>query len=151
MAADQEKHADPSGSIHAAEPSRPDAAETSMTPSVLSDASPVSARAAGLGDRFRYFRGRSGRRYLFSAMDADALDDLAGAVLLVASDPVHGEPRPTWIGEIDENGLRHGRATGGAPAPRTRSWVHLLAGSAEARRAVLSDLGWSRRPDEEAA
>jgi hypothetical protein len=122
--------------------------ETTMCrPAFMTAGSPDSARAIGLADRFRYWSGASGRRYLFSSVAADTLDDLAEAVLLIVVEPdgeaAHGEPRLVWIGDIDRDGVRHGRSLGPIPTERTRCWAHFLARDEEARAAILADLAGS--------
>src|SRR5258708_4069122 len=64
---------------------------------ILSDDPPEPARNAGFGDRFRYWRGASGRRYLFSLVPADALPDFRSVVVMVAEHLADGRligPRP---------------------------------------------------------
>src|SRR6185312_3640984 len=46
-----------------------------VVPPLLSDAQPSLAERAGFGDRFHYWRGRSGRRYLFTAVSAATVED----------------------------------------------------------------------------
>jgi hypothetical protein len=107
--------------------------------SLVMDGSPLSARALGLADRFRYWRGASGRRYLFSAIGADALDDLVNVVVLTTVDGPEGNDRVAWVGEIDENGDRSGRVIADA-AGRARTFVHFLASTGPERQAILRDL-----------
>lgn len=97
--------------------------------------SPVTPRAvadAGLDARYFFFHGRSGRRYLFTRTDHAGLADFGeGVAICVAGGQVMraGEigaiaamPRPAWL-------------------HRPAYYVHLLAASAEGRRAVAEDLG----------
>lgn len=108
---------------------------------------PLSTRATGLGDRFRYWRGASGRRYLFSAVSNAALDDLTNVVvILVAADGTASlsetaAAKVVFIGEIDGDGVRSGRTVGGSRDVNTRAFAHFLADTAEERRAILADLG----------
>ena len=64
-----------------------------VVPPLLSDA-PKLAERAGFGDRFRYWRGRSGRRYLFTAVPPDDLDDFRSAVVILAGRRGRGGWRP---------------------------------------------------------
>ncbi|MEJ1160322.1 hypothetical protein [Prosthecomicrobium sp. N25] len=106
---------------------------------LVMDGSPRTARALGFADRFRYWRGASGRRYLFSAVTPDSLDDLVNVVVLTTVDGVDGDARVAWVGEIDEGGGRCGRSFADV-AGRARVWVHFLAATGPERQAVLRDL-----------
>lgn len=109
---------------------------------------PRAAEELGLGDRYRYLSGASGRRYLFSGVDLDALEDFRNAVVVIglgegASDGGHA--RRVWMGEIDRDGVRRGPAlpralSRAAEEARGTVLVHLLAGRAAERREVLEDL-----------
>ncbi|WP_407049504.1 hypothetical protein [Methyloraptor flagellatus] len=101
---------------------------------------PMSARSIGLGERFRYWSGASGRRYLFSSMSTAALDDLTNVVVLLVATDMRGEHQVVWLGEIDGEGVRSGQPVGQAKDRPTRAYVHLLAGSDDERRAILLDL-----------
>lgn len=81
---------------------------------------------AAIEPRFRYWYGRSGRRYLFSEVDRTAMADLDDAVILVAGRD--GE-RPLHVG-----------STVSADLPAGRLYVHLLAKSAADRAEVVADL-----------
>ena len=103
--------------------------------------SPGTARSIGLGDRFRYWLGASGRRYLFSMVAMDALDDLHNVVVIEASvQPGEAEPQPIWLGEVDGVGAVNGYALGAAAGRMTRTFVHFLAGSDIERHATMLDL-----------
>lgn len=100
---------------------------------------PTIAQSLGLGENFRFWRGASGRRYLFSLVRESDLVDLQNVVLIEAG--MSGmEPVPVWLGEVDQDGERHGEAIGAATGPRRRRYVHFLEGSADDRRVVLNDL-----------
>jgi hypothetical protein len=111
-----------------------------MSRALVVDGAPRTTRRLEQADRFRYWRGRSGRRYLFSAMPADALGDLASVVVLMAAETAQGPSRIVWIGEIDAAGLRQGRTVGGAGIHRTRIFVHFLAETDADRQALIADL-----------
>jgi hypothetical protein len=103
--------------------------------------SPRTARSIGLGDRFRYWRGASGRRYLFSLMPADVLDDLHNVVLIEATlSPCEPEPKPVWIGEVDTGGEKHGWALSASSGRLTRTFAHFIDGSEQDRHAAMLDL-----------
>ncbi|HWB49864.1 MAG TPA: hypothetical protein VG651_12200, partial [Stellaceae bacterium] len=61
-----------------------------VLPPLLSDQPPEVPQRVGLGDRFHYFRGLSGRRYLFTAVDRRDLPDFRSAVALVAEPAAEG-------------------------------------------------------------
>lgn len=100
-------------------------------------AAPRAAEALGLDDRYRYFFGRSGRRYLFSAVPVEALEDYRGAVVVLLPRRSGGA---VWIGEVDRYGQRRGAPIASRDLSRRIAYVHLLAGRPDERRAVADDL-----------
>jgi hypothetical protein len=110
---------------------------------IFSDAgAPEIATLGPLGDRYRYWRGASERRYLFSAVEGGKLGDFADAVVVVA----RRVPGGTFTGVM---ALVIGAA--GDPARRALErrlaatsglvvFVHLLAKSAAERGSILGDL-----------
>lgn len=103
------------------------------------DVTPTAARALGLEDRFRYCRGGSGRRYLFTAVAQDSVDDIGDAVVIMTVVGPGGDQQVAWVGEVDAAGARRGRAVGAAGGTM-RTFVHYLARSAEDRRRIVDDL-----------
>ncbi|MBA5778595.1 hypothetical protein H2509_15810 [Stappia sp. F7233] len=102
---------------------------------------PEASRALGLGDAFRYFQGRSGRRYLFSEVAVDDLEDYRNAVVvLLPRLRSSGDSRGRWLGEIDRYGARQGKPISAVRLKRMRAYVHLLANAAPERHSVLADL-----------
>ncbi len=91
---------------------------------------PGAAAAIGLADRFRYFIGASGRRYLFTAVDATAVTDFADAVVVLLMRD--GELRVLESARVASERL-------GTPEGAL-AFVHLLSITAGQRRAVLDDL-----------
>jgi hypothetical protein len=87
-----------------------------------------AAIAAGVPARYLYWRGRSNRRYLFTR--TVTLADFAEGVAIAA---VAGQI--VWAGEI-------GQAPGACVAYRGSAsfYVHLLAATADERRAIVGDL-----------
>ncbi len=100
---------------------------------ILSDARPKLARRAGFGDRFHYWRGASGRRYLFSRVPADSLADFTGAVVILAGQGSDGRLAAreifTTTGEEDRPAL-----------PSVAVLVHLLAHTDGERKEIVVDL-----------
>jgi len=103
----------------------------------------ATAQSIGLGDRFRYWRGASGRRYLFSLLRDSEFNDLQNVVMIEAS-IAGSEPIPVWLGEIDADGIKSGYVVGPASNAKRRIFVHFLAGSDDERRAVMLDLAGGR-------
>ena len=100
---------------------------------IPSDAAPKPARRAGLDGQFRYWRGASGRRYLFSLIPPESLADFRDVVVIFA------EP------EGDRLLCRALFAAGAEPAARPPLpgeivLVHLLAATEAGRRRVVADL-----------
>ncbi|MGQ7791706.1 hypothetical protein ACUN0C_04775 [Faunimonas sp. B44] len=88
---------------------------------------PQIAREAGLLDRYRYWIGRSGARYLFTRTEAEDLPNWEGTVAILADgDAV------TWVGPAAET-----------PAETTAGcavFVHFLASSPAERTRIIQDL-----------
>ncbi len=113
-----------------------------VAPPLLSDQPPVVPRRAGLGDRFHYFRGVSGRRYLFSVVARGDVSDFRSAVVVLAQRTADGrlaahcamliDPFGRPIGQ-DRNRLR-------AIPPGSVVLVHLLAEHEADQRDLVADL-----------
>lgn len=106
--------------------------------------SPATALSLGFGDGFRYWRGASGRRYLFSAVPADATDDLANVVVIEAAASDGREPAPVWLGEVDGSGCRSGYAIARTRGRPTRTFVHFPRGGDADRHSAMLDLAGGR-------
>lgn len=140
---------DPADLLSASSVETPIAGQTLDELSVPAQAgAPRAAEELGLGDRYRYLSGASGKRYLFSGVDLDALEDFRNAVVVIGlgeASPEGGHARCVWIGEIDRDGIRRGPAlpralSRAAAEARGTVLVHLLAGRAAERREALEDL-----------
>ncbi len=114
-----------------------------VVPPLLSDRPPEIPQKAGLGDRFHYFRGRSGRRYLFTVVADEALEDFRSVVAMLAEPAPAGRLAARAVATLDAFG-RIGQTPDLAWPPaqgrRTLCLVHLLAASEAERRAVVADL-----------
>lgn len=121
---DHEPHHDPQGPS----PPRLSAPED--------DGLALVAREGDFNDRYRIWRGRSGRRYVVTVMPlSEALRVDSAVVLIVAMDP-EGARRILWAGES-------GTPTPGfevAPGMQIEAHVHLLAANADRRAQAVSDL-----------
>ena len=92
---------------------------------------PRAALAAGLPARFLYWFGRSGQRYLFSCTGLSGAADFESGVAIAVSGT-----EIVWSGEIAELIA----LPKDAAARRAAIYVHLLASTLAARRAIVDDL-----------
>ena len=113
-----------------------------VLPPLLSDQPPEVPRKAGLGDRFHYFRGSSGRRYLFSTVPAGELRDFHSAVVILARTAPSGRLAAYSVARLDETGRLAGsdRFRIRAITSDTVVLVHLLAAGEAERRDLVADL-----------
>lgn len=94
------------------------------------------AREGGFEDRYRIWRGRSGRRYLVTVMPlGDAMRVEGAIVLLVAIEPGGGR-EIVWAGQSGD--LLPGLML--SPAAQLEAHVHLLAANPQRRKEALEDL-----------
>lgn len=92
-------------------------------------------REGAFGDRYRVWRGRSGRRYLVTVMPLGEALRIENAVILVVA--VEGDRRRVvWAGEAAA-GLP-GFYVG--PGERVEAHVHLIAASPTKRQVAVEDL-----------
>lgn len=111
---------------------------------MLIQGSPLSAKLPedlGLGERFWYWRGASGRRYIHSIYAADACPPLPGAVFIAVRRC--GEREAIAVGRFSSywDGSLAGLAGAGlAGLAADEIHVHLLARDDAAAGAVLDDL-----------
>jgi hypothetical protein len=101
-----------------------------------SDDSPEPARDAGYGDQFRYWRGASGRRYLFSLVPNEALADFRFVVVLLAERSADGCLIGRSLADVDAGGWPAARGL----AEGEMAFVHFLAATSETRLRVIEDL-----------
>jgi hypothetical protein len=113
-----------------------------VAPPLLSDRPPALPQKAGLGGRFHYFRGRSGRRYLFSVVPVEALGDFRDVVAILAAPAGDQRLAASAIVTLDACGRA---SAGDGPWPPTLPHgtvclVHLLATGERERAALVADL-----------
>jgi hypothetical protein len=94
------------------------------------------AREHDFGDRYRVWRGRSGRRYLVTVMPLGEAMRIDGAIVLLVAVEGDGGRRIVWAGETG-CGLP---ALHLNPEDRLEAHVHLIAADQDVRIAALSDL-----------
>ncbi len=114
-----------------------------VVPPLLSDRPPEIPQKAGFGDRFHYFRGRSGRRYLFTVVSGETLEDFRNVVAMLAEPAPSGRLAAHAVVTVDALGRIVPLPDRAAPPGRgghTVCLVHLLAASETERRAVVADL-----------
>jgi hypothetical protein len=109
---------------------------------MLIQGSPIALTApqdAEMKDRFWYWQGTSGHKYIHSVYDVDACPPLPGAVFVAVKRAGHlriavavGRFAPFWDRTMDERQLRNWGAD--------EIHVHLLSRSPEQAEAVKSDL-----------
>lgn len=94
-------------------------------------------------DRFVYWKGASGRRYIHSVYDVAACPPLPGALYLAVARDTGGERRPVAIGRfaaIEALNLPAPSADGEGPGAVEEVHVHLLAESDAECARILDDL-----------
>ena len=108
----------------------------------LVDAGPPKfADQCGLGERFRYWQGASGRRYLFTAMPRAEIGDIANAVVVLAERNRRGGFRGVDVcapGDPGEPSVTDILADLSSDS-RMIAFVHLLAANASERLAIVRD------------
>ena len=121
-----------SASSHASAPAR-SAASQALT----------SLANEKLAERFRHWRGASGRRYIFSLYAPESCPAYDDAVLIVALKAADGLRRIAMIcdtGSLPELALSRACKAAAAPGESVECHVHLLAASRAERAAVIEDL-----------
>ena len=96
-----------------------------------------------LAERFRHWRGASGRRYIFSLYAPESCPAYDDAVLIVALKATNGLRRIATIcdtGSLPELALARACKAAAAPGESVECHIHLLAASRAERAAVIGDL-----------
>ena len=101
----------------------------------------------GLDDRFRYWAGASGHRYLFTAIDGEELASFSTGVALLVRENSPGHAEAVEAVNLAESGSMAAfeLASRLAADPRLTAYVHLLADRESARHALIADLTAPRR------
>lgn len=111
----------------------------SATPAVASpedDGLALVAREGGFNDRYRVWRGRSGRRYLVTVMPLGEAMRVEGAIVLLVAIEPGGARDVVWAGQSGD--MLPGLML--SPAAQLEAHVHLLAASPKRRKEALEDL-----------
>lgn len=95
-----------------------------------------------LGERFHYWCGASGRRYLFTAVAPEELGDFSAAVVVLAR---HGDDGLAGEDVMLMGGDRSVIAARLAADPGLVAFVHLLSPTHAARQAAVRDLLGTRQ------
>jgi hypothetical protein len=113
-----------------------------VAPPLLSDQPPEVPRRAGLGDRFHYFRGASGRRYLFSTVPQQDLGDFRSAVVVLARRQASGRLAAycTMILDLFGRPSTQDRYRLRSIPADAVALVHLLADNDRERHELIEDL-----------
>lgn len=117
---------------------------------ILSDTVPVLARRARLGNRFRYWRGQTGERYLFSAIPFDTLADFRSTVAILA-EPTNGGRFIAWSAAMIDAAGRLCPLDNAWPAAAPAgsfAFVHFLAETDADRQSLVDDLFPGTEPAE---
>lgn len=103
---------------------------------------PRAAEVPGIADRYRYWQGRSGERYLFTRVEPVRLREFTSAVVVLLRKPTARQPGGDllWSGEIDMHGDLKGARLKASSFKVADAYVHLLAETASQRSHVLKDL-----------
>ncbi|MDQ0325725.1 hypothetical protein J2R99_001574 [Rhodopseudomonas julia] len=102
---------------------------------------PHVVREQGVSDRYLYWSGASGRRYLFSRLDLEHVLSLKDAVVLCVKDGALW-----WVGSdeaLDPADILRFAADGAI------FYAHFLAGTGRSRQLVSEDLSCAESPSEQ--
>ncbi|MFN0264905.1 hypothetical protein ACKTEK_13625 [Tepidamorphus sp. 3E244] len=102
---------------------------------LVDDGMPVALAATGLDDSFRYWRGASGARFVFSVSPVAAVTSVSNAVVVLATNGRDGSREAVWIGRGDSPEFRLARAASVA-AGATEMHLHMTSSPLGADRIV---------------
>ncbi|WP_373235982.1 hypothetical protein [Cohaesibacter celericrescens] len=93
-----------------------------------------------ISNRFCYWQGDAGIRYLFSQIALDDISSFEDCVLLLATE-TGTQLNVQWIGEISDLSPLAFEDIASEDLKHLTIYVHLLAGNKDARQKVIADLG----------
>lgn len=97
--------------------------------------------AKGLADKFRYWLGASGDRYVFTEIDLNEIDEYTETVVLLMDARRRTGLRLAYLGEAGSRSADQSRTLAAAKRSKSiRAFVHLLAEDADRRRHIIADL-----------
>jgi len=106
----------------------------------LGDSADVD-HAKGLADKFRYWCGASGDRYVFTEVDLNEIDEYTETVVLLMDARRRSGLRMAYLGEAGSRSARQSRTLEAAKRSKSvRAFIHLLAEDADRRRQIIADL-----------
>lgn len=108
--------------------------------SLIDGGAPKSAEICGLGKRYRFWAGESGRRYLFTAVSAAEIADFGNAIAVLARGNARDGFAGVEVSDLSQAGEAMRLSARMAGDPGLSGFVHLLAASAEEREAIVADL-----------
>lgn len=91
-------------------------------------------------DRFCYWQGRTGKRYLFTKIDLEELPGFADCVLLLALEQKDASPILHWVGEIKDFTPQCFRTLSADYAGGLTAYIHLLSDNGQERQKMVLDL-----------
>ena len=92
-----------------------------------------------LSNRFCYWQGEDGERYLFSQIPMDDIANFSDCVLLLATEE-NTNPKVHWVGEISDLTPMALRDISVGALAHISVYVHLLSGSKIERDRVIANL-----------
>lgn len=106
----------------------------------LGDSADVD-HARGLADKFRYWCGASGDRYVFTEIDLNEIDEYTETVVLLMDARRRSGLRMAYLGEAGSRSARQSRTLAAAKRSKSiRAFIHLLAEDADRRKQIIADL-----------
>ena len=96
----------------------------------------------GLADNFRYWRGASGAKYVFTEIDLNEVGDYTETVvMLLDARRRPSGPKLAYLGEAESARIDPtGKSAAANRKSSMRAFVHLLAEDADRRRQIIADL-----------
>lgn len=97
--------------------------------------------ANGLADKFRYWHGASGDRYVFTEIDLNEIDEYTETVVLLMDARRRSGLKLAYLGEADCINATQTRLLAAAKRSKfVRAFIHLLAKDADRRKHIIADL-----------
>lgn len=91
-------------------------------------------------ERFCYWQGTSGKRYLFTRINPEDLPSFSDCLILLAKERAEGNAQLHWIGEIKDLTPQAFRDLPNHQFGRLTTYIHLLARTQSERQKIVTDL-----------